>query len=113
MSVEIEGVNNIRSRLKVNADDPIFMGHFPSLPVVPGVCMLQMVKEQLEDHLGQSLTLLRAANLKFLAVINPLENSELTTQISYSKDVEGVLTAEASISDGEKIFFKLVKAVYK
>jgi len=49
-----EGV--ISAVLDINKDCDIFNGHFPGHPVVPGACMLQIVKEVLEKALETSLT---------------------------------------------------------
>jgi 3-hydroxyacyl-[acyl-carrier-protein] dehydratase len=38
----------IKAELIINARHKIFEGHFPGQPVVPGVCMMQMVKEIIE-----------------------------------------------------------------
>ena len=47
---EISDINNaengsIEALIKINKDHAIFNGHFPEFPIVPGVCMIQMVKE--------------------------------------------------------------------
>ena len=34
-----------RAILRINWGHPIFEGHFPGRPVVPGACLLQIVKE--------------------------------------------------------------------
>jgi len=106
-------VGSIESRVLINLEDPIFEGHFPDVPVVPGVCMLQMIKELLEDRIGKPLQLLKAGNLKFLAVINPRLNSELSISISYVSGDDGNISADGSITDADKVFFKIAKAVYK
>lgn len=103
----------VKSHIRINTTDPIFEGHFPSVPVVPGVCMLQMIKEHLEIELRTNLQLSKAAGLKFLAVINPLENPELIIQIAYSINPDMSITADGSISASDKIFFKIAKAAYK
>ena len=35
-------------QVMLNPQHPIYNGHFPQQPVVPGVCMLQMIKECIE-----------------------------------------------------------------
>ncbi|TAH41504.1 MAG: 3-hydroxyacyl-ACP dehydratase [Bacteroidetes bacterium] len=113
LSTDKQTINEIESQVLINIDDPIFKGHFPEVPVVPGVCMLQMIKEQLEDRLGSPLQLVKAGNLKFLSVINPLENPELSISISYRKSDDGFINADASITYSDKVFFKLAKAIYR
>ena len=36
--------NTYLCTLTLNAEHPIFKGHFPNNPVTPGVCMMQIVK---------------------------------------------------------------------
>ena len=48
-----------------NAEHPVFKAHFPSQPVVPGACLLQMV----EEITGNKI--IGVKNLKFLCPITP------------------------------------------
>ena len=32
-------------QIKLNPEHPVYQGHFPGHPVVPGVCLLQLIKE--------------------------------------------------------------------
>lgn len=57
--------------MQVNANSDIFKGHFPDQPVVPGACMLQIVKDVLADTLKLKLQLLKADNIKFLNLVTP------------------------------------------
>ncbi len=44
---------SFRALLTVNARHRIFDGHFPGQPVVPGVCLMQMVQEVAGDRAGR------------------------------------------------------------
>jgi len=112
LSVENLTENSREVRIKLNEKHLVFEGHFPAVPVVPGVCMMQIVKEQLEDHLKRKLRLKHAAVLKFMAVINPLEVPELIVKIDFATGQDGIIISEGSISSGEKSFFKISKAAY-
>lgn len=57
--------------IDVNAAHEVFKGHFPGNPVMPGVCMMQIVKEITQQAFNATLTLKNALNVKFMAVINP------------------------------------------
>lgn len=96
----------IWAELFINADHKIFEGHFPNQPVVPGVCMMQMVKEIVEQVLGKQTNLINAAEMKFLAVINPLENNLVQATIKYSEDEKGSINIAASIYKDELLHFK-------
>ena len=47
----------ISASLEINAAHKIFQGHFPGQPVVPGVCMVEMVKEVTETVTGKEMFL--------------------------------------------------------
>lgn len=102
-----------RSTVVINKDHEIFKGHFPAFPVVPGVCMLQMVKELLEERIRKPLQLTQASNIKFLSVINPLETSQIEIEVKYIPDEDGVYRADGLIFINNSPIFKIVKAIYK
>lgn len=63
--------NSFSCKVAFNAEHDIFQGHFPGQPVVPGVCMMEMVKELLEQQTDTFLWLRNAALVKFLQLITP------------------------------------------
>ena len=63
--------NTYLCTLTLNAEHPIFKGHFPNSPVTPGVCMMQIVKNLTEQITGHQLQLTQMLNVKFTALINP------------------------------------------
>lgn len=65
--------NGIRYDIQLDASHFIYEAHFPNEPITPGVCIIQIAKELLEDHLGQNLNIKIVKNAKFLNVISPLE----------------------------------------
>lgn len=95
----------IVASLLVNTNSQIFEGHFPGQPVVPGACILQMIKDLLEKASGTRLRLKKAANLKFINMITP-EMNDLSADISY-KLIENQISATAGLSAGGKVCFKL------
>jgi len=96
----------ISATLEINQQHEIFKGHFPSQPVLPGACMLQMVKEVLESVLGKSLRLKKADHLKFLAVVDPSVNNMLELALTYVR-VEDALNVAASLATGDKVCLKM------
>lgn len=75
--------NIIKATLEINKDNEIFIGHFPGQPVLPGACMLQIVKEVLENTLNISFRLKKADYIKFLTLIDPGSNNILQLTLSY------------------------------
>lgn len=91
-------------RVVFNSEHAIFKGHFPGEPVVPGVCMMEIVKEQLQQQLNKKLSMQLAGNVKFLQFITP--GVEPLLSISW-KDIEGGYKINASFKSDSAFFFKL------
>jgi 3-hydroxyacyl-[acyl-carrier-protein] dehydratase len=66
----------------LHKDHDIFRGHFPGNPVLPGVCMVQIMKELISDILQKDVILTEANTIKFQNPVNPHENPELHVAIS-------------------------------
>ena len=103
---KVTSETEIWAALTINANHKIFEGHFPNQPVVPGVCMMQMVKEIVEQILGKETNLVKATDMKFLAVINPQVNNLIHTSIKYSPGENGKINITASLFKDELIHFK-------
>ena len=84
----------------------IFEGHFPGQPVVPGACMLQMVKEVTEIILDKKVQLTKADNLKFLQLINPNEHRILQMDFTFSISEHRIANVSANLSNGSSVCFK-------
>jgi 3-hydroxyacyl-[acyl-carrier-protein] dehydratase len=69
-------------QLKLNPLHPIYKGHFPGNPVVPGVCQIMMMREILEWVFGKSLMVVHAVQVKFMAAINPEVMQEVEMEIA-------------------------------
>lgn len=94
------------AQIQLNANHDIFNGHFPGVPVLPGVTMMQMVKEILEEAFAKNLLIKRAGQLKFLQMINPQDISQLTFNIKWSDTEEGY-KVNAILKQQEQVFFKM------
>jgi 3-hydroxyacyl-[acyl-carrier-protein] dehydratase len=95
---------DITCRIMFNAGHAIFGGHFPDHPVVPGVCMMEIVKEMLQQQLGKPLMLSTAGNVKFLQLITP--DVQPTIHINW-KETEQGYQVNASFKSGTTTLFKL------
>jgi 3-hydroxyacyl-[acyl-carrier-protein] dehydratase len=103
---------SFRAVVAFNSSHAIFKGHFPGHPVVPGVCMIQMLRELMEAHTGAKLRISSGDNLKFLAVINPEEHKQVEVSVSFS-ETNGLHTVNATIQNGNVTFFKFKGAFKK
>ena len=65
----------------------IYQAHFPGEPITPGVCIVQIGKELIEELLAeqtskpQTLEIIKVKNVKFLSVISPNETKQLVYQV--------------------------------
>lgn len=75
----------VKATVKLNKEHEIFEGHFPGHPVLPGVCVIQIIKELTEKSLEKKLLLSVASNVKFMAVINPEKNDTVQFEIELSQ----------------------------
>ena len=99
--------NTVNATLSINPSHHIFEGHFPDFPVVPGVCMMQMMREIMEEVLDKKTRIIKADHLKFLAVINPQENAVVDTVLTYKTLENGNIGVEAKLFKEATIFFKM------
>lgn len=67
--------------IHVNSKHDIFKGHFPNNPVMPGVCMMQIIKDISESIVDHKLFMEKCSNVKFLALINPETNPDLVLEL--------------------------------
>ena len=91
-----EEVNSIFNyTVELNPSCVIYQAHFPGEPITPGVCIVQIGKEVIEDLLleqssvSRRLEIIKAKNIKFLSVLSPNETPILTYQVrklGYSDD---------------------------
>lgn len=107
----ISETGKVQAEVGLNAAHAIFKGHFPDNPVVPGVCLIQISKEVLEKSLNTTTQLVQSSQVKFLAVVDPTVVSVLQVAVD-TKEQDGLISANAVISAGEKVFFKF-KGVFK
>ena len=104
-NIEITGFD-IKATMVIYADHAIFGGHFPGQPVVPGVCMMQMVKEVLEQVIKKKTNLVKASEMKFLTIINPQETTSIHASIQYSFAEDGTITIAATLFNEGLTYFK-------
>ena len=63
--------DDFTTQVKLNSDHFIYKAHFPNNPITPGVCLLQMAQEILEQRIGRQLRLKTAGNIKFRKPVEP------------------------------------------
>jgi len=96
----------VNATIKIYKEHVIFKGHFPGNPVMPGVCMIQIIKELTEKATGKQLFLSVSSNVKFMAIINPEKNDTLKLTMVIT-EVEDVIKVKNTTSFEETLALKL------
>lgn len=84
ISLEKTAETNYLAVILINEEHEVFKGHFPDNPIMPGVCMMQIIKELTEQISGSSLFMQSLSNAKFMALINPFNTPELRLELDIS-----------------------------
>lgn len=90
-------------QIKLNASHLIYQAHFPGNPITPGVCIVQIIGELLQQRTGNRLALQKVTNLKFISPISPVENPLLTISFSDVSESEEEVKAKGTIMAGEEM----------
>ena len=93
-------------KLELNGSHPVFEGHFPGNPVVPGVCQIELIRELVGRESGVDFKLSDADNIKFLAMISPRQNTEVSMNLDVKEMARQTANVNGSIFNEEVIFLK-------
>ncbi|MES2512670.1 MAG: 3-hydroxyacyl-ACP dehydratase [Bacteroidota bacterium] len=105
VSIQKPAENKLLATIQLNVDHDIFKGHFEQMPVVPGVCQTQMIKEILQQETGKDLTLTTGNNIKFTGMIIPTQNPGFQLELSYTV-AQNQYTVDAQMFFENTIFTK-------
>jgi 3-hydroxyacyl-[acyl-carrier-protein] dehydratase len=95
----------IKADITLDPLHKIFEAHFPGRPVLPGVYMMQMVKEVAEAWIDKKIRLVLGQDLKFLSVINPQDNPMIQIELMISTEGEKIRIVAQLLSNAV-VFFK-------
>lgn len=100
-----ENNNSFNSVIELNPEHEIYKGHFPKIPVAPGACLIQAIKEILMTKFQKKLILTEGTNIKFLILINPKETKQFQVDFTV-KQTDNILEVNANYTNNDKIFMK-------
>ena len=89
--------DGLRWTFTVPVDHPLFEGHFPGHPILPGVVALGWLLAAGERFLGRTLGSVELLNVKFQLVILPGTRLELTLQPKPGGRLQGIVRSEAGV----------------
>lgn len=103
---KMTGKEIFRIEFKINPGHQIFKGHFPGQPVVPGVMMVEIIKQCTERITRTGLILKTASNIKFLSVMVPEGDDFLESEISLIHQDNGDYKVHSILTDKNNIYLK-------
>ena len=93
--------------VRIESEHFIYKAHFPGEPITPGVCIMQMAIELLEEACGQSLALQCAKNIKYLKVISPTEITALDFSLDKIIREGDRVQSQICVAAGNEAYAKL------
>ncbi len=96
---------SVAATISLNASHSVFVGHFPKMPVVPGVFQTQVIKEVLQQYLKKTLQLAEGDNIKFMGMILPDKQPTIKLEINYRVENSNIFT-DAKLYNDSTIFTK-------
>lgn len=112
ISLENSADSKYKAVILINEKHEIFKGHFPENPIMPGVCMMQIIKELTEQITASSLFMQSLSNVKFMALINPFQTPELLLELDITSTDDNLIKVKNVSYFGETVALKL-SSVYK
>ena len=87
--------------VRLQPDHTIYKAHFPGEPITPGVCVIQIAKELLEDHFQRELSIKAVKNVKFLMVISPLQHPQVRYTFRQIQETPDGIAAIVEVTAGD------------
>lgn len=92
--------DRVIATLRVPAGDPVFAGHFPGKPIVPGVILLDWMLRELGVLLDCPPHVLRVRDGKFFVPLRPDELAELCIEGSGGRWAYRIRRADVLLASG-------------
>jgi 3-hydroxyacyl-[acyl-carrier-protein] dehydratase len=101
---KIHAIEQIENDYKIEVElmptHPIYAGHFPEQPVVPGVCTLTIIRECIGKILSKSVSFATIKECKYVSALIPEEGLKLIINLTLSAD-GGVKAVVERVSDNQ------------
>lgn len=97
---------NITALVELNKNHEVYKGHFPGNPVVPGVCLTQLIKEVTETVEKKEFMLVYADYIKFMAIVNPEINNKLYIDLKIKTKEDYTIQVTSETHYNGTVFYK-------
>ena len=93
-------------QVEIVENHAVFDGHFPGLPILPGVYLIQMIKDSLNSFLPGNYRVHSADTVKFLLPVEPGKNNMLRMEMTLKESVDKLIVTAISFLEDNTIHFK-------
>lgn len=93
--------------IRLDAEHFIYKAHFPGEPITPGVCIMQIALELMEEAAEKKLEVKCVKNVKFLRIITPQEVTEICYSLQKLTIEENTVKCQITVSAGTDVYAKL------
>lgn len=93
--------------IRLDAEHFIYKAHFPGEPITPGVCIMQIALELMEEAAEKKLEVKCVKNVKFLRIITPQEVTEVCYSLQKLTIEENMVKCQITVSAGTDVYAKL------
>ncbi len=112
LKISNETDDKLVAEFNLDPKDPVFKGHFPQQAILPGVVMIQIQRDILQENLNILIGLQSAANIKYLLPIIPVANKILTFNIRFKYLSQDQLSITSELVQDGTISMKF-SGIYK
>lgn len=105
------GADNAVFDVTLFPDCEVYKGHFPGMPITPGVCTTQMVKECAETLLNRITVLSEIKLCKFAVLITPSELPHARVNVSLSEEGDAFWLLYGSVQGPDGQVYMTIKAL--
>ena len=93
--------------IHLNPECLIYKAHFPEQPITPGVCITQIAVELAEIIVGHSLQMIGIKNVKFLSIMTPDTQTEVTYTITIKSSDDNNSRIQAVAQSDDVVYAKM------
>ena len=90
-----EGLGEYRAAFLFPKELPLFAGHFPGNPLVPGIMLIEMVRDTAGRAARRPLRTVEISRAKFVAPVLPNEKIEVVVKLTQA---DGATTASGHVN---------------
>lgn len=109
-----EDSSMVNYTIELNPSCVIYQAHFPKEPITPGVCIVQIGTELIEELLTEKMSvsckleIVKVKNVKFLSVISPRDTLHIMYQMKKVElsDDNKMVEAQWVVLSDEKVMAK-------